>query len=168
MRTTDAVHCDGGIVARPVATVCHGSGHGSTAGSRTRTRSQVRRKDGSSGGTNTPSGSRRTMSRPDANGSDRPDLSSRRRQDDFNPGLLDPLAWTVADEQPFGDGTESFDGEDPLLPMVGAGAAGPSTLMDRLDEVAIGGTSDYHSAAGWRAIRLHRLNRATSNLAHPS
>jgi hypothetical protein len=75
-------------------------------------------------------------------------------QADFNPGLLDPLAWTVSDDQPFADVTDSFDdGQNPLLPATGAGAgaADPSTLMGRPDDVAIGGSADSHSAVGWGA-----------------
>jgi hypothetical protein len=72
-------------------------------------------------------------------------------QAEFDPGLLDPLAWTVTDDEPFGgDGVELFDGEEPLPTVVGASNPGLSRLIDRPDEIAIGGTFDYHSADGWR------------------
>jgi len=106
---------------------------------------------GSDGGTNPSSDSADTPSSPAS-----PDPGIRTfqadvGQDDFDPGLLDPLAWTISEDQPFAGLTDWFDADDLLLPAPGAGAAGPSTLMDRPDDVAIGGASDSHSALGWGA-----------------
>ena len=112
---------------------------------------------GSGGGTNTPPDSQGEPAVPARTDPSGQIFQSNNGDDQVDPGLLDPLAWTVADEQPFGDGAESFDGEDPLLLIAGAGAAGPSTLMDRPDEIAIGGQSDYHSIAGWRASSFEWL-----------
>ncbi len=125
---------------------------------------------GSSGGTNTPPESQGQLAGPTPTDPTGQIFQTNGAEDQVNPGLMDPLAWTVADEQPLGEGTESFDGEDPLLPIVGAGAAGPSTLMDRLDEIAIGGPSDYHSIAGWRANSFESLEPGDfqpGNLRHP-
>jgi hypothetical protein len=95
-------------------------------------------QDGSDGGANPP------PDVPDAPVAPPPAA----QQDDFNPGLLDPLAWTVSDDQPFTDVSDSFDAQDPVLPSTGPGAAGPSTLMDQPDDVAIGGSPDSRSAVG--------------------
>ncbi len=72
-------------------------------------------------------------------------------QVDFDPGLLDPLAWTVDDseDQPAAFISDSLEDQQPLLSAAGPGSAGPSTLMDRPDEVAIGGPTDSRSTAKW-------------------
>ena len=69
-------------------------------------------------------------------------------QVDFNPGLLDPLAWTVdeSEDQPAAFISDSLEDQQPLISAAGAG---PSTLMDRPDEVAIGGAPDSRSIAKW-------------------
>ncbi len=70
-------------------------------------------------------------------------------QDDYNPGLLDPLAWTVADNEPQADDTPSFDIEELIFPSAGP-SSGPSAQMGRPDEVVIGGPADFDSGIGWR------------------
>ena len=106
---------------------------------------------GSGGGTNAAADSQGQPAAPAPTDPNGQIFQSNNGDDEVDPGLLDPLAWTVADDQPFGGGAELFDGEDPLLPIAGAGAGGPSTLMDRPDEIAIGIPSDYRSIAGWHA-----------------
>jgi hypothetical protein len=65
--------------------------------------------------------------------------------------LLDPLAWTVIDDEAFADVTDSFDAdEDPIEPGDVLIAAGVSTQMDRTDEIGIGGALDSRSATGSR------------------
>ena len=98
---------------------------------------------GSDGGTNTPP-AEPTVAAPPA----MPVLSIP--EDDYNPGLLDPLAWTLADDEPQADDSGSFDAEEPVFPSAGPSAAGLATQMDRPDEVVIGGLTDFHSAMGWR------------------
>jgi hypothetical protein len=106
---------------------------------------------GSGGGTNTPPNVEGSLAGPEPTDPTGQIFQTADNQDDFNPGLLDPLAWTVTEDQPFADGAESGDAEEPLLLTGTAGVAGPSTLMDRPDETAIGGASGYRSAVGWRA-----------------
>ncbi len=108
-------------------------------------------QDGSDGGTNTPPNVQGESAGPEPTDPTGQIFETVAGQDDFNPGLLDPLAWTVTEDQPFSDGAESVDAEEPLLLMGAPGVAGPSTLMDRPDEIAIGGALGYRSAAGWRA-----------------
>ncbi len=112
---------------------------------------------GSSGGTSTPPDSQGQSAGPTPTDPTGQIFQTNGAEDQVNPGLLDPLAWTVADEQPFDDGAESFNGEDPLLLIVGAGAAGPSTLMGRPDDIVIGRPSDYRSFAGWRVSSFESL-----------
>ena len=128
-------------------------------------------QDGSSGGTNTPPDSQGQSAAPTPTDPTGQIFQTNGAEDQVDPGLLDPLAWTVPDEQPPGEGTESFDGEDPLLMIVGAGAAGPSTLMGRPDETGIGSPSDYRSIAGWRASSFESLEPGgdihPGDLRHP-
>ncbi len=106
---------------------------------------------GSGGGTNTPPNVEGSLAGPEPTDPTGQIFQTADNQDDFNPGLLDPLAWTVTEDEPFADGAESGDAEEPLLLTGTAGVAGPSTLMDRPDETAVVGASGYRSAVGWRA-----------------
>ncbi len=103
-------------------------------------------QDGSDGGTNTPPANPGAPAPPAA----AEPVQTVVDQDDFNPGLLDPLAWTVPDDELSDDAPDAYDAEDLVVPAAGLAATGPSTQMDRVDEVVIGGRSDSHSAFGWR------------------
>ena len=126
--------------AKPVKPSAPGKGDQSS----TDTNSNPSQEGGSGGGTNPAPGE---PSVPDPTPA--PAFTTRTVQDDFDPGLLDPLAWTLLEDETSGDGGDLFDAAEFVVPAGGSGSGGPATQMDRLDELGMGALSDSHSGVAW-------------------
>jgi hypothetical protein len=73
-------------------------------------------------------------------------------QEEFDPGLLDPLAWTSSDDE-FSFQFENGVGiEDPLIYTANTSSSPFATQTEVADETGIGGYPGYMAVGAWRAI----------------
>ena len=88
-------------------------------------------------------------------------------QDDFNPGLLDPLAWTLSDDQLSSGVTDAFDAEDSIIVVPGSPAVpGQSTQMGRPDDPAIASAPDRAPLRSGGAMSSRHHFRAVTSPLH--
>jgi hypothetical protein len=73
-------------------------------------------------------------------------------EDKFDPGLLDPLAWTDSEDQFSDVFLGETDVEDPLDYTVGLSLLGLSAQQEIADGIGIGCYPDYLAAGAWRSF----------------